>query len=57
MNGRSLGTGSIGIVREVECRARTLTVDELGEFHPHRPHRLTDGYIQELLLTLTSSIR
>ena len=57
MNGRSLGTGSIGIVREVERRARTLAVDELGEFHPHHPHRLTDGYIQELLLTLTSSIR
>ena len=57
MNGRSLGTGSIGIVREVERRARTLAVDELGEFHSHRTHRLTDGDIQDLLMTLTSSIR
>ena len=57
MNGRSLGTGSIGIVREVERRARTLAVDELGEFHPHRTHRLTDGDIQELLMALTSTVR
>ena len=57
MNGRSLGTGSIGIVREVERRARTLAVDELGEFHSHRTHRLTDGDIQDLLMTLTSAVR
>ena len=57
MNGRSLGTGSIGIVREVERRVRTLAVNELGEFHSHRTHRLTDGDIQELLMALTSAVR
>ena len=57
MNGRSLGTGSIGIVREVERRARTLAVDELGEFHSHHSHRLTDRDIQDLLMALTSAVR
>ena len=45
------------LVREAKRRARTLTVNKLRQIHPHRPHGLTDGYIQELLLTLTSSIR
>ena len=57
VNGRSLGAKCMDIVREAERRARTLTVNKLGQFHTHRTHRLTDGYIQDLLMTLTSAVR
>ena len=45
------------LVREAKRRARTLTVDKLGQIHTHRTHRLTDGYIQDLLMALTSAVR
>ena len=57
MNGRSLGAGSIGIVREAKRRARTLTVNKLGQIHTHHSHRLTDRDIQDLLMALTSAVR
>ena len=45
------------LVREAKCRARTLTVNKLGQIHTHRTHWLTDGYIQDLLMALTSAVR
>ena len=45
------------LVREAERRARTLTVDKLGHIYTHCSHRLTDGYIQDLLMALASAVR
>ena len=57
MNGRKLGAKRMELVREAKRRARTLTVNKLGQIHTHRTHRLTDGYIQDLLMALTSAVR
>ena len=57
MNGRKLGAKCMELVREAKCRARTLTVNKLGQIHTHRTHRLTDGYIQDLLMALSSTVR
>ena len=45
------------LVREAKWRARTLTINKLGQIHTHRTHRLTDGYIQDLLMALPSAVR
>ena len=57
MNGRKLGAKCMELVREAKCRARTLTVNKLGQIHTHRTHRLTDGYIPDLLMALASAVR
>ena len=45
------------LVREAKRRARTLTVNKLGQIHTHCTHRLTDGDIQDLLMALASAVR